>query len=118
MSILAGVQRIVLASASPRRAELLTAAGIDFEAMPAHLDETPHAGESPEAYVRRIADAKARAIVERIQGRIVLGADTTVVAEGNYQAQSGMTWATFVPPPEAAPRKGLPAKKDEPPAAQ
>ena len=50
--------------------------------MPAHLDETPHAGDSPEAYVRRIADAKARAIVERIQGRIVLGADTTVVAEG------------------------------------
>ena len=49
---------------------------------------------------------------------IVIPPSPTVVAEGNYQAQSGMTWATFVPPPEAAPRKGLPAKKDEPPAAQ
>ena len=49
---------------------------------------------------------------------IVIPPSPTVVAEGNYQPQSGMTWATFVPPPEAAPRKGLPAKKDEPPAAQ
>ena len=49
---------------------------------------------------------------------IVIPPSPTVVAEGNYQAQSGMTWATFVPPPEVAPRKGPSVKKDDPPAAQ
>jgi len=76
------VDRIVLASASPRRAELLKAAAIDFEVMPAHLDETANPGELPEAYVRRIAEAKARAIGARVKDRVVLAADTTVVVGG------------------------------------
>lgn len=76
-----GVRRIVLASASLRRAELLTAAAIEFEVMPAHLDESTRPGEMPDAYVRRIAEAKARAIGERVGDRLVLAADTTVVVD-------------------------------------
>jgi len=78
---------IVLASASPRRAELLRAAGIEFEVMPAHIDETAHAAESPEAYVRRIADSKARAIAGRVNDRIILAADTTVVIDDQMLAK-------------------------------
>ena len=72
---------IVLASASPRRAELLRAAGIEFEVLPAHVDETARDGEAADAYVRRIADAKARAVGGRVTDRLILGADTTVVVD-------------------------------------
>jgi septum formation protein len=72
---------IVLASASPRRAELLRAAGIEFEVIPAHIDETAYDGESADAYVRRIAGAKARIVAGRVTGRIILAADTTVVVD-------------------------------------
>ena len=78
---------IVLASASPRRAELLRAAGIEFEVIPAHIDETAQADESPDAYVRRIADAKARAIAGRVSDRIILAADTTVVIDDRMLAK-------------------------------
>jgi septum formation protein len=81
------VDRIVLASASPRRAELLRAAGIEFDVMPAHLDETAHAEEAPDVYVRRIADEKARAIAARVTNRVVLAADTTVVVSGAMLAK-------------------------------
>ena len=76
------MSRLILASASPRRAELLRSAGIDFDVMPADVDESVHAGETPEAYVRRIAEAKARAVVPRADGRAVLAADTVVVVDG------------------------------------
>ena len=72
---------IVLASASPRRAELLRAAGIEFEVLPAHIDESAHKGETADAYVRRIADAKARAVAARATDSIILAADTTVVVD-------------------------------------
>ncbi|MEZ5403418.1 MAG: Maf family protein [Bryobacteraceae bacterium] len=72
---------IVLASASPRRAEILRAAGIDFVVRPANVPEDVHAGENPEAYVRRLAVDKAAAIEG--DGTIVLAADTTVVAGGS-----------------------------------
>lgn len=72
---------LVLASASPRRAELLRAAGFLFEVMPADVDETVHAGETPEAYVRRVAEAKARSIALRDRARHVLSADTVVVVD-------------------------------------
>jgi septum formation protein len=74
--------RLILASASPRRAELLDAAGIDFDPMPAHVDETVQDGESPERYVRRLADAKACGILARSHGRPVVAADTVVVVDG------------------------------------
>jgi septum formation protein len=81
--------KLILASASPRRAEILRAAGIPFEVRPTHLDESLHAAESPGDYVRRLALEKARAAAnERIDwvdlsGEVLfLGADTVVVAAG------------------------------------
>ena len=73
---------LVLASASPRRAELLAAAGIAFDVDTADVDETPRAGEAPDVYVRRLALAKARAVAGRHPACLVLGADTTVVVDG------------------------------------
>lgn len=70
---------LVLASASPRRRELLEAAGFQVSVQPADVDETPWAGEAAADYVLRLARAKARAI--RAQGW-VLGADTVVVLDG------------------------------------
>jgi septum formation protein len=70
---------LILASASPRRAALLVSAGIGYRAEPADVDETPHPGETPEGYVLRVARAKARTLVCRNSGTLVLGADTTVV---------------------------------------
>jgi len=73
---------IVLASRSPRRAELLAAAGIPFEVLAADIDETPRAGEAPDAYVERLAIEKARAVLALRPGAVVLGADTTVTIDG------------------------------------
>jgi len=73
--------RLVLASRSPRRAELLAAAGIDFTVRAAEIDETPRQGETPFAYVLRLAEEKARA-VECGPDEVILGADTTVVLDG------------------------------------
>jgi septum formation protein len=77
------IERIVLASASPRRAELLRAAGIDFEVQPANVDEAIATGESPNEYVSRLAEAKARLVHERDVRRIVLAADTAVVVDAH-----------------------------------
>lgn len=73
--------RLLLASASPRRAELLRAAGFDFDIQPAHADESIHPGEVPEDYVCRVANAKARAVLPSAGERAVLAADTTVVVD-------------------------------------
>jgi septum formation protein len=69
---------LVLASRSPRRAELLQAAGIAFTVRVGEIDETPGKGEAPRDYVLRVADEKARA-VPATESEIVLAADTTVV---------------------------------------
>lgn len=72
--------RLILASASPRRAELLTAAGFEFQVVPADVDETPRSGEAPKAYALRVARAKASEIAARLTGDdVVLAADTVVV---------------------------------------
>ena len=71
--------RLVLASASPRRQEILRTAGIPFTVRPADVDETPVAGENPEAFVARLAEAKARAVQQ--DDEQVLGADTVVVID-------------------------------------
>jgi septum formation protein len=73
----------VLASASPRRAELLRAAGIPFEVRPADIDEALLDGESAAAYVRRLAEAKACAVRGNPIDRVVLAADTVVVVDGH-----------------------------------
>ena len=73
---------IVLASASPRRADILSAAGIPFvREVPPGVDETPAPAEPPRDYVTRLAVRKAEAVAID-SARIVLGADTTVVVEG------------------------------------
>ncbi len=77
--------RLILASASPRRAEVLRDAGIAFEAVFTNADESPRPDEPPEELVRRLAEAKARAAAAKAAGAgpaIVVGADTTVVADG------------------------------------
>jgi septum formation protein len=86
--------RLILASASPRRAELLRAAGFEFDVVVAAVDESVRAGESPTAYVRRLAAEKSAAVVkssggpperghcEPVADAIIIGADTTVVVDG------------------------------------
>ncbi len=74
---------LILASGSPRRAELLRAAGIPFEACAADVDETPWENELPEAHVRRLATAKAEVVSAVKPDRTVLAADTIVVVDGH-----------------------------------
>lgn len=74
--------RLILASASPRRAELLAAAGFAFDVDPPHVDEAPRAGEPPAHYAQRIARDKAVAVAARHRSRVVLAADTIVVQDG------------------------------------
>jgi septum formation protein len=73
--------RLVLASASPRRADLLRAAGIEFDVRPADIDETMDPEETPDGYVRRVAQLKAEAATRREPGRVILGADTVVLID-------------------------------------
>jgi len=73
---------LVLASASPRRRELLAAAGYRFEVLPSDVPEIPHAGESPEMFARRIAREKASDVARRQPHAYVLAADTVVVVDG------------------------------------
>lgn len=81
MSTPTSTPRILLASASPRRAELLRAAGFEFDIQPANVDESVRPGETSDTYVRRLADAKAAAVFPGAGGRVVLAADTIVVVE-------------------------------------
>ena len=72
---------IVLASASPRRQELLRNAGIPFTTVPANVDETPLAGESPRLCAERLAREKALTVARTRPQDVVLGADTIVVVD-------------------------------------
>lgn len=92
--------RLILASASPRRRELLAQAGFSFEVRPAHVNEDVRDGEDPVAYVTRLAREKAEAVFRELtahpgsehtdpghpelgsNGVVVLGADTTVTLDG------------------------------------
>ena len=73
---------LVLASASPRRQELLRNAGISFSVQAADIDETPLADESPRDCAERLAREKALAVWRMRPGDMVLGADTIVVVDG------------------------------------
>jgi septum formation protein len=75
--------RLILASASPRRRELLTQVGLAFDVIPAHIDEIRQASEGPAAYVQRLALEKAEALHRIHPEAFVLGADTTVEIDGN-----------------------------------
>jgi septum formation protein len=83
--------RLVLASASPRRAELLRAAGFEFETLAVEVDERVHPGEKPDDYVRRLAMEKSARAMEKLDAKhptrggshvLVLGADTAVIVDG------------------------------------
>jgi septum formation protein len=75
-------ERLLLASQSPRRAEILRAVGWPFETFSVEIDESTRAGESPENYVERLALGKAEAAAHERDAPLVLGADTTVVVDG------------------------------------
>ncbi len=76
------MKKIILASESPRRRELLKLAGIPFRVEPAHADESALPGESPKGHVRRLALLKAQTVAARRGKGLVLGADTVVVVDG------------------------------------
>jgi septum formation protein len=73
--------RLLLASASPRRRELLERAGIPCDVVPVDIDERRAPGEPAADYVRRLAREKAESAARRHPDRVVLGADTTVVVD-------------------------------------
>lgn len=79
--------RIILASKSPRRAEILRAAGWEFETQAANIDETRHESEDAISYVKRLAQEKAAAIAQHVTDGVVLGADTVVVIGGEILGQ-------------------------------
>lgn len=79
----ADLMRVILASQSPRRRELLTLVGIDHEVQPADIDETPCPDELPIPHTERLATNKARVIASRAPDALVIAADTIVVIDGD-----------------------------------
>ncbi len=76
--------KLILASASPRRAQILRDAGISFSVLSSAVDETPYAGETPQQMVERLANAKAELVSARAVGpAILIAADTVVVVDGH-----------------------------------
>ena len=80
-------EKLVLASGSPRRAEILERAGWPHEIIVAGVDESVLPNEEPAAYVQRLARAKAEAVASQLTKGVVLGADTTVVVENEILGQ-------------------------------
>jgi septum formation protein len=74
-------RRLILASASPRRAELLKFMALDFEIIPSHVDESANKSESPQDHVLRLSRIKAQTVADRYPETCVLGADTIVVID-------------------------------------
>lgn len=76
------IGKIILASGSPRRRELLAGLGWNFEVIPPQVDEKKIDGEPPAELVKRLAEEKASSVASRFLGNWVLGADTVVALEG------------------------------------
>jgi septum formation protein len=79
--------RIVLASASPRRLELLASAGVEFDVCASDIPEEPIPGEAPADFATRLARDKAVATAARTEGRWFVGADTIVVCDGEIMGK-------------------------------
>ncbi len=79
--------KLVLASGSPRRSEILASVGWEFSRHVADIDESEREGENPEDYVVRLAREKAEAVASLFPNDIVLGADTTVVIDAQILAK-------------------------------
>jgi septum formation protein len=77
------VPRVILASQSPRRRELLTLIGVPHEVRPADIDETYLPGELPRAHAERLAREKAEEVAREVPDAIVIGSDTIVVVDGD-----------------------------------
>lgn len=73
--------KLILASASPRRRQLLTLLGLAFEACSADVEEQPHDNEHPRDLVRRLSEEKARAVMGKVDHGLIIGADTIVALE-------------------------------------
>lgn len=80
-------EKLILASSSPRRKELLDAVGWPYEAVVAGIDESLRRNEDPAAYVQRLARSKAEAVAAGLESGLVLGADTTVVIDNAILGQ-------------------------------
>jgi septum formation protein len=80
-------EKLVLASRSLRRQEILTAVGWEFEAIAADIDETRFAAEDGVSYVKRLARTKAKTIAEKFPDSLVIGADTVVVIDSEILGQ-------------------------------
>jgi septum formation protein len=78
---------IILASASPRRTELMTLAGIEFSVVPADICEEVLPGETPSEHVMRLSREKADAVAGGTDGRFFIGADTVVVLDGRIMGK-------------------------------
>ena len=79
----ARLPRLVLASGSPRRIQLLSQLGLPFDVVPSEIDETLRSGEEPAPHAERLAREKALAVAARHPDAVVLGADTVVVVDGD-----------------------------------
>ena len=75
--------KFILASQSPRRAELFKQLGMDFEVVPSNVDEEAQEKASPPVYVKKLARLKARAVAKRYDEGIIIGVDTVVVIDGS-----------------------------------
>ncbi|HKP47914.1 MAG TPA: Maf family protein [Pyrinomonadaceae bacterium] len=81
------LEKLILASRSPRRAEILRAVGWEFETCPADIDESVLSNEDAVGYVRRLARTKAETVARTVTSGIVVGADTTVVIDNEILGQ-------------------------------
>jgi septum formation protein len=80
---------IILASSSPRRADLLAAIGVDFQIIPSLIHERVHPDESPGDYITRLARAKVVAVARLCDAGLIIGADTVVVLDGVLMEKPG-----------------------------
>ncbi len=76
------MQKIILASSSPYRRELLSKIKLDFECVSSHVDETPQAGETAQALAIRLSIAKARALSEPYPHHLIIGSDQVAMCNG------------------------------------
>src|SRR5437660_12810573 len=81
--IMVELPKITLASASPRRAEILRTVGWPFETLPVNIDESRRDNEDAVGYVQRLAGEKAEAAAQKARHQLIVAADTTVVIDGH-----------------------------------
>lgn len=80
---------LVLASQSPNRRQLLAQLGLAFEVAPAHIDETPHTAETPDALVKRLSIEKAKAMAKLYPKHLIIGSDQIALLNGQISGKPG-----------------------------